>query len=460
MALINLRRYFRVQPFDTSTETGRAAERYRLAAWAIIANVASKGAALAVMVLSVSLTIPYLGAQRFGVWMTVASFAGLLSFLGMGVGNALTNHVAGRSAQRDPALLRQAISGGLGFLLMIGLVVGVGLFLLASWLPWAWLIKVDDAALLVEARDAAQLFAVLFGLNLFTSGIQSVFAGLQRTFEVYLASALGSVFALLALWMSSQVQAGIPVLLAATLGMQSLSTLLLLGLLLKRNLFSFSEIKMAIQQETSGLIHVGGLFFILQVGTMIGWGADALIISSALGPAQVAVYSITQRLFQFVTQPLAMVNMPLWGAYADAHAKGDVAFIRRTLRVSMLLTLVGSLLGALLLLAGSEWILNYWTRGNLKVPFLLIGLMALWTVFECCGGAFAMFLNGVQVVRPQVIVVAVFCVLVLPLKIVAVEWLGLIAIPLATVMAYALTHIYFYGFVFYPKIRAFITTTD
>lgn len=460
MALMNLRRYLRVQPFDTSTEAGRAAERYRLAAWAILANVASKGAALAVMVLSVSLTIPYLGAQRFGIWMTVASFAGLLSFLGMGVGNALTNHVAGRSAQRDPALLRQAISGGLGFLLMIGLVVGVGLFLLASWLPWAWFIKVDDAALLLEARDAAQLFAVLFGLSLFTSGIQSVFAGLQRTFEVYLASALGSVFALGALWIGAQAQAGIPVLLAATLGVQSLSTLLLLGLLLKRNLFSLREIKMAIQQETSGLLRVGGLFFILQVGTMIGWGADALIISSALGPAQVAVYSITQRLFQFVTQPLAMVNMPLWGAYADAHAKGDVAFIRRTLKASMLLTLVGSLLGALLLLAGSEWVLNYWTRGNIEVPILLIGLVALWTVFECCGGAFAMFLNGVQVVRQQVIVVVVFCALVLPLKIVGIEWVGLIAIPLAAVMAYALTHIYFYGFVFYPKIKSFMTTSS
>lgn len=459
MALINLRRYLRTQPFDVSTEAGRAAERYRLAAWAILANVASKGAALAVMVLSVSLTIPYLGAQRFGIWMTVASFAGLLSFLGMGVGNALTNHVAGRSAQRDPTILCQVISGGLGFLLMIGLVVGVGLFLLASWLPWAWFIKVDNAELLLEARNAAQLFAVLFGLNLFTSGIQSVFAGLQRTFEVYLASALGSAFSLGALWLGAQAKAGIPVLLTATLGMQSLSTLLLLGLLLKRKLFSLGGIRLAIKQETSGLLRVGSLFFILQVGTMIGWGADALIISTALGPAQVAVYSITQRLFQFVTQPLSMVNMPLWGAYADAHAKGDVAFIRRTLKASMLLTSGVSLLGAVLLFAGSDWILNYWTGGNVDVPVLLIGLMALWTIFECCGGAFAMFLNGVQVVRPQVIVVAVFCALVLPLKIIGVELIGLIAIPLATVVVYVATLVCFYGFVFFEEIKSFVNNS-
>ncbi|MEO8121555.1 MAG: oligosaccharide flippase family protein [Rhodoferax sp.] len=457
---MNLRRYLRFHPFDASTEEGRASERYRLAAWAILANVASKGTAMAVMVLSVSLTIPYLGTQRFGIWMTVASFAAMLSFLGLGVGNALTNHVAGRAAQRDPALLRQAISGGLGFLLMIGVAVGAGLYLLASALPWARLIKVDDAALLLEAQDAARLFAVLFGINLFTTGIQSVFAGLQRTFEVYLAATLGSLVSLGALFFAAQAQAGIPTLLAATLGIQSLSTLLLLGLLLRRDLFSLNEIRLAVKQETSGLIRIGGLFFVLQVGTMIGWGADALIISSALGPAQVAIYSIAQRLFQFVTQPLAMVNMPLWGAYADAHAKGDLSFIRRTLRASMLLTLGGSLLGVGILFFSSEWVLHYWTHGNVLVPTPLIGLVALWTVLECCGAAFAMFLNGVQVVKQQVIVVAVFCVLVLPLKIVGIDRIGLIAIPLAAVAVYALTHVYFYGFVFFPKIKSFITSSN
>ena len=150
-----------------------------------------------------------------------------------------------------------------------------------------------------------------------------------------------------------------------------------------------------------------------------------------------------------------MVNMPLWGAYADAHAKGDVAFIRRTFKASMLLTLGASLLGAVILFSSSEWVLHYWTRGNVEVPTLLLGLVALWTVLECCGVAFAMFLNGVQVVRQQVIVVATFCVLVLPLKIVGIERVGLIAIPLAAVAVYALTHIYFYGFVCHDKTRIY-----
>ena len=314
--------------------------------------------------------------------------------------------------------------------------------------------QVNDSLLLLEAQSAAKLFALLFGLNLFTTGIQSVFAGLQRSFEVYLFSALGSLMSLGALWLAADAQAGVPVLLAATLGTQSLSILLLLGLLVRRKLFALGEINLAVQQETSVLIRIGGLFFVLQVGTMIGWGADALIISSALGPVSVAAYSIAQRLFQFVTQPLAMMNAPLWGAYADAHSKGDVAFIRRTFKASMLLTLGVSLLGGIILFFSSEWLLHYWTGGSVTVPTLLLGLVAVWTVLECCGVAFAMFLNGVQVVKQQVIVVSVFCIFVLPLKIWGIGFLGLVAVPLAAIVVYALTHIYFYGFVFYPKIKS------
>ena len=126
----------------------------------------------------------------------------------------------------------------------------------------------------------------------------------------------------------------------------------------------------------------------------------------------------------------------------------------------MLLTFGASLVGASILFAGSKWLLHYWTRGTVEVPVLVLGVVAAWTVLECCGVAFAMFLNGVQVVRQQVIVVAAFCAIVLPLKIVGIDRFGLVAIPLAAVLAYSLTHIYFYGFVFYSRIRSFVTTAS
>jgi O-antigen/teichoic acid export membrane protein len=419
-----LRHYLRLTPFDVSSELGRTQERYRRAAWTVLANAFSKSMLMLQMVLGVSLTVPYLGAERFGIWMTVAGFAGMLAFLDLGVGNALTTHVAERAAKDDYAALRRAISGGLGFLLLVALVVGTVLPLLIGWLPWSSLIKVDHPALLGEAKRAAILFGIFFGLVLFTTGIQKVFAGLQRSYEAHLAVALGTFASIAGLWMLARQQAGIQWLLMVTLSGQCIVGLLLLAILMRRKLFSLINIFPNIIQESQCLLHASGAYLILQIGCMLGMGADTLIISSTLGAAQVAAYSVTQRLFQFVYQPLTMVNAPLWGAYADAYARGDGVFIGTTLRKSLLLTFLMSLTGVSILLLLGDWMLRYWTHGKIVVSFGLIIAFAAWTVFDSVLAAFAMFLNGCRILRPQVIAAIVLTFVSLPLKFYAAEHSG------------------------------------
>jgi O-antigen/teichoic acid export membrane protein len=306
----------------------------------------------------------------------------------------------------------------------------------------------------LQAQQAAKIFALLFGLNLFTTGIQSVFAGLQRTFEVHLVNVVGSLLALLCLWLASEVQAGLVILLLATLGVQTLATLGLLALLVRRQLFTVNKLPLAIQSESRGLLRSGSLFFVLQIGTMVGWGSDALIISSTLGPASVAVYSVVTRLFQFVSQPLAMINAPLWGAYADAHSKNDMGFIKKTLTASLLLTFVMATAAGLLLYALGPWLISLWTRDLVVAPTYLLAAVAVWTVMDCCGGALGMFLNGMNIVKQQVMVVSIFCLLVLPLKVIGASEIGLIAIPVAAILTYALTHGLMYGVVFLPQLRS------
>jgi len=456
MRLLRFGHYLRIKPFDTATQEGRTQERYRRAAWSTISNLLSKGLAMAVMLLSVNWTISYLGTERFGIWMTIASFASMLTFLDLGVGNALVNHIAENAAQDKPVELEKSISGGLGFLGLIGVTVTVLLLLLAALLPWAAVIKVADPQLVFEARRSAMLFAVLFGLYLFTSGIQRVFGGLQRAFEGHFVAAISSLLAIIALWVAAKSKADVTILLAATLGIQSLAGLPLLFLLFLRKQISIREIKTSTSIEGSKLLRAGSLFLVLQIGTMIGWGADSLIISSTLGATSVVVYAVTQRLFQFVSQPLATVNAPLWSAYSDARARGDRQFIRQTLWRSMMLTLSVATLSVFLISLLSEWLIFYWTDGTIKIPRSFIYTFAVLVIFECCGNAFAMFLNGMQIVKQQVIVVILFCFLTLPLKIIGVNYFGVILIPLTTLIVYSFIHVYCYGFLFRNTIKSLI----
>ena len=453
MKLHHLPRYLRLQAFDTSTEQGRADERYRRTALTIVANIASKGLAMLLMILSVKLTLPYLGAERFGIWTTIASFASMLSLLDLGVGNALINHTARAASREDQKALQQSICGGLGLMLLLGGAVAFVLTLLAYTLPWEEIIRTSDPKLQREVPAACAVFGLLFGLNLFTTGLQKVYTGLQSAYIGHLANAVGSIGAGASLFYVTQQQAGIAQLLMATFGVQTITSLALLPILRRQGYLTLTDIGRAMTSEYRSLLQTSGLFFILQIGVMIGWGADHLIIANALGASQVAIFSITQRLFQFVTQPLGMINAPLWSAYADAHGRGDSAFVRQTLKRSLQLTATIAILGGSLLVVFSTPIIRIWTNDQISVPFNLIVLFAIWTCCESLGGALAMFLNGCNIVRPQVITVTLLTLTALPAKIFYINHSGLPGILGIYIVIYASYNIILYGFIFRKELK-------
>ena len=447
-------RYLRLRPFDMGSPEGRMQERYRLAAWAIVTNVVSTALGMLAFVITVPMTLSYLGEERFGVWMTVASLAGMLSFLDLGVGNALINHVAMAKAADNSLQLRRTITHGLLLLSAIGLAVGIILISGMYWLPLDRLIRVTSSSAAEEAKQTLGIFVLLFSASIPLNGLQKVFQGLQRTWQAHLVKGFGSLLSIGLVIALAQQQAGPSTLLLATYGVQVFVLFTLLVILFREHLIGKSERTGGEGQRVTirGFVRLGGLFLILQIGVMIGWGSDALIVSSVLGAAEVTKLAIVQRLFQLVTVPLAIVNGPLWGAYAEARARHDHAFVSRTLRFSFWGTALIATLASGVLFLGSQWIFKTWIGETSVVPTTLIIACALWVILEATGNAFAMFLNGVGKVRVQVISTLLFCAIALPLKFALVATFGIAAaIIFATIIAYLITPVGLYVLLFWKK---------
>jgi O-antigen/teichoic acid export membrane protein len=221
---------------------------------------------------------------------------------------------------------------------------------------------------------------------------------------------------------------------------QTLVPLLLLPRLAKGKMFcipNFGETTLV--HETKSLLSTGGLFFLLQIGYLVGWGSDSLIISSALGAAEVTTLSIVQRLFQFVFVPLSIINAPMWGAYADASARGDGDFISRALRSAILRTVLLAIVGCLGLILSSPIIFNFWLPGDAKIPHSLVATYGLWIFVQCAFMPVSILFNGLGVIRAQVFVVIAFCVVCLPLKFYLIQHAGVVGVVQAAVIAYILT---------------------
>lgn len=453
MQLLKLVKFLRFKPFDVATAEGRSQERYRLALWSFLANIVSKIMAFAVIMLSVRWTLPYLGEERFGVWMTIASFTTMLLILDLGIGNALTNHTAHAAAQDNAEKLKKTISGSLGFLCIVSLTMCLLLGIVTMLLPVQYLIKVKDTSLYPEIHQALLVFAMLFGVNMFGSGVQKLFSGLQRTFEGLIASAVCSCLALACLLWATHLEASIPVLLLLTLGIQSLGGYILLILLVKRQLFTIVGIIKEIKLQYKQLFKTGGLFFVLQLGILLGWGADSLIISSTLGAANVATYSIVQRLFQISTISLFMFNGPLWGAYADANARNDKAFIKTTFFRSIKLTFALVVFSLAVILVFSDLILKTWLSNTISIPFSFLLVFSIWTLFECISQTIAVFLNGMHIVKPQIVKVITVILLSMPLKILLIQYYGIIVIPSINAFTYFVAIVFVYGFIYRKTIE-------
>jgi O-antigen/teichoic acid export membrane protein len=180
------------------------------------------------------------------------------------------------------------------------------------------------------------------------------------------------------------------------------------------------------------LLGVGMLFLGIQVLSAFNWSMDNLLISSILGPEQVARYGVQVRVFGLVGTIASMILTPLWPAYADAIAHGDHAWIRSTLRRSLIGAVAVSAPLAFGAAAALPFILRVWTGDSIRTtPTLAYGLATL-TVCQTVCAALAMFWNGTSAIRVQFFIGLALVLLSLPLKVAAlrtqgIEWLGFLS---------------------------------
>ncbi len=442
--------YLSLESFDESTAEGRTKERYRLSALAALSGLVSNILTMATMVITVPLTLGYLGEERFGVWMTIGSVATLLSFLDLGIGNGLVNRVAKARVDADPNYLSYVISHGLIVLTLVGVLIGSILVCLLQFFSVESLIKVSNQSVAAEVKDSILVFCVIFAVSIPLGGVQKVFQGQQRTWIATAVKGMGALLSLLLVYFLAAQKVGVPALLFATYGIQTLIMCVLLYLLYKdKKLCVPRFVFSGFISESKTLLSVGGLFLVLQIGYLVGWSSDSLIVSSVVGADGVTKLALLQRLFQFVYLPLTLINAPLWSAYADAHANGDNDFVRSTLLGAIKRTSLLALIGCLGIVSFSSYIFQIWLNAKVSVSLDFVIIYAIWIFVQCVFMPVTMFLNGLGIVKIQMYVVVLFCIVCLPMKIYFAHLFGAVGVIQAAVLSYVMVAVIPYAWLFF-----------
>jgi len=414
----------------------------------------SKVIGVAVTFIMVPLALNYLGADGYGLWMAVSSLIAMLSFVDGGAGNALVNMVSHATGIKSSKSLQTIVSTGFFVLLAIAMFGGLLFSILNPFVPWSWVFGLSDSM----NAQALQTLVLIVGIAFFIGMPCSVVGNVQKGFQEgnieAFWNAKGRILSLVFVYLAIELDAG---LLGFAFGFVSGPIVALLlnnfyYFLIKKKEFlpKLSDVR---RDEVKLVLSTGGLFFVLQITAAIQSQSDNIIIAKMIGLGAVAEYSVCMQMFLVIPMVMGLLWAPLWPAYREALASGDTVWLKQVFYKSIKLAcIVGIPASALLVVFGQEIIRVWVGDAVLPSPLLLAGC-GLWVSMLVVGSAMAMLLNGLQVIKIQIMVAVSASILNVCLSIWLISKIGLEGAVYGSVIAYLVCAIIPYYFII-PKLLA------
>jgi O-antigen/teichoic acid export membrane protein len=367
-----------------------------------------------------------LGAAEFGIWGAASSLAWLTGFVDIGTGAALVTLVARASALESKDDARSHLLGALGF--------GSGmtaLLLLATAAAWL-------AGMTSGAGGAYLIAFVGLALNVPLSTANNTWMALQKGYVSGFWETVQTVLTLGGLVTAVAVTRDVRVYVAivyAALVLANLGSLLHL-------LWEHPELRpIELAVPWAAIRRVAGhgmMYFALAIAGGLSFFLDNILALELLGPEASAQMTIAMRICMLEVSLLVVVSQPLWPAFAEAAERADRPWIWRGLFRGMALLVALTVVGSVVLVAWGEPLLRWWLRADLGIGRGLLGAIAAWIVVQALTRVPSLLLNGLSIVRFQIVVFSVTTTVALALKFLLAPRLGVAGILWPTTATIAL----------------------
>lgn len=413
-------------------------ERSRKSIVHILLSFGAKGISIATQLLIVPLTIHYVNPTQYGIWLTLASIIGWISFFDLGFGNGMRNKVAEAQAKGDVELARQYVSTTY---VSVGVIVAF-LFLLVEglnlFLDWASVLHVDGS----DSGDLRKVFAVLtafFCLDMVVKLFKSLLSADQKPGLAAWIDVLGQLISLGVIYLLTRCTSGSLLHLATYYSGIPALTVLVVSVLAFR-LTSYRRFSPRLRSVRKALVkdilNVGIQFFVIYICMLLIFQVINLVISRELGPDAVTEYNIAYKYFNIAFSVMLIILTPFWSAFTDAYHKKDYAWMRKAKRALEGIWVLELAAVALMILI-APWFYRIWIGDSVAVsPLLSVG-MAVYILMLSLGNVYMSLINGIGTIRIQLIIYVFFALISWPLMQYSCRAFGLMGVLIAPTLVNA-----------------------
>ena len=442
MWMRKLRETLTLRPFDVSHPNGRSKERYRRVLLTAITGPMASGFGLLAFLITVPLTVRYLGPARYGAWMSLSALMAFLRFSDLGLGNSLVGAISQAEGRGDRLYVQQAISSVLVCLCIMAVVLLFVFPLSALFIHWDYVLGLASLKDRGEIQAAILIFVALYAIGIPVNTAPQVQRSLQQGYISNLWMIAGSLLSLLGIYIAAIHHARIPWLVAIISGVPLIPALangFVLYFIQRPDLRP--SLKNFDKEVAKGLLGKGVLFFGLGIAAALAFDSQNIVIAHILGPAAVGVYAVVQRLYSIIPLIVGYITMPLWPAFGEALGRREWPWIAVALKRGIMANAAIATVPAVLLFVFSGPILLHWTHGTLSASKWLFAGFSVWAVTSAISSPICMLLNAAHVLWFQLVSSILFGLLTIASTIYFLPAIGVSASVWSMTCVYLLTQL-------------------
>lgn len=378
-------------------------------------SLAIKGISICLSFLIVPLTIGYVNAELYGVWLTLSSILTWLTFFDIGFTQGLKNKLGEAIAMGDWNLGKRYVSTTYAVMLSIFVPLLIVLEFLVPHVDWASFLNVNPLYI-DDIKKALAVVVACFCLQMILNVLTSVVAAFQKVALSSLFGVVGQFVSFLAVVLLSWfVQ---PSLFALSIAFSCMGVLVFLvaSCILFRSKFRkvSPNIRYIDKNCVGGIFNLGVKFFILQIQYIVYYQTTNFLISRYAGATEVTIYNVAFKYMHVVTMLFGIIVTPLWPAFTEAFVKRDFKWMnsiyRKMTKVYWLVNLV-----ILAMLIASPLVYQLWVGDKVSVPFLLTTIIAIYVAVTNWATLNVYIVNGSGKIKLQTYVTSIGMFLFVPL---------------------------------------------
>lgn len=398
----------------------------------IVLNYIFKSTSIILGLIVTRITLGYLGATLYGLWVTITSVISWMNSGDLGIGNGLRNALAKAYGEKDQERQKLLISEAVNCLTKVAVVLLIIIVILCEFF-----LKIGILDGIV--RIPMYITAIFFCINLVLGISQSIAFSYQKSWLNAATVCEFQVFSItfICFLQSMNVKASLT-LFAFVYGICTTIPNFILIYILKKNIIQFqvSRWRVSSKEIQKTIMSTGIQFFIIQLSGVVLYSTDSLLINWLISSEMVTKYSIITKVYDTGTNLFSILLIALWSAVTYHIAQQDYSWVRDQI-MKLLKCWCVFALGAVIVSIGFNCIVRIWL-GNDAMYFEspLVIVFCAYCIMTAFSAIFVNVLNGMGIVKLQLGLAVIAAIINIPLSIFFVQNydMGIFGIKLATLL--------------------------